>query len=142
MTRTKTKTSSSLFQAKSFPINKPPFFARSDYQFWKKKITWYLQSLDLEVWKTILFGYTFPPKVVDGNKIQKPLKEYDEEENNEFQLNSRAIYILLCAIELSIIEFVNAKQLRMFGGYSKLPMKEPTKSKILKLEFLLMIMKC
>ena len=99
MTSTKTKTSSSLFQAKSFPINKPPFFARSDYQFWKKKITWYLQSLDLEVWKTILFGYTFLPKVVDGNKIQKPLKEYDEEENNEFQLNSRAIYILLCAMD-------------------------------------------
>ena len=42
-------------------------------------------------------------------------------------------------IELSIIEFVNTKRLRMFRGYSKLPMKKLTKSKILKLEFLLMI---
>ena len=60
---------------------------------------WYLQSLDLEVWKTILFGCTFPTKKVDGNKIQKPLEEYEEEENKEFQLNSRAIYILKCAMD-------------------------------------------
>ena len=62
-------------------------------------MTWYLQSLDLEGWKTILFGYTFPIKNVDGNKIQKPLEEYNDGENKEFQLNSRAIYILVCAMD-------------------------------------------
>ena len=78
-------------------------------------MTWYLQSLDLEVWKTIFCGYTFPTKVVDGNKIQKLLEGYNDKEIKEFQLNSRAIYILVCAID--IIEFVNAKRLRRFGGY-------------------------
>ena len=34
-------------------------------------MTWYLESLDLEVWKTILFGYTFPTKDVDGGKNKK-----------------------------------------------------------------------
>ena len=43
---------------------------------------------------------------------------------------------------MNIIEFVNAKRLKRFGEYYKLPMKELTKSKILKLRFLLMIMKC
>ena len=43
---------------------------------------------------------------------------------------------------MNIIEFVTVKRLRRFGVYSKLPMKEQTKLKILKLEFLLMIMKC
>ena len=62
-------------------------------------MTWYLQSLNLEVWKTILFGYTFLTKDVDGNKIKKPLEEYDEEENKEFQLNSKAIYIFVCAMD-------------------------------------------
>ena len=62
-------------------------------------MTYYLQSLDLEVWKTILCGYIFPIKVVDENKIQKPIEEYNEEENEEFQLNSRAIYILACAMD-------------------------------------------
>ena len=60
-------------------------------------MTWYLQSLDLEVWKIILFGYTFPTKNVDVNKTQKPLEEYDDEENKEFQLNSRVI--LVCAMD-------------------------------------------
>ena len=45
-------------------------------------MNWYLQSLDLEVWKTILCGYTFPTKVVDTNKIQKPLEEYNEKIEN------------------------------------------------------------
>ena len=36
-------------------------------------MNWYLESLDLEVWKTILFGYTFRTKDVDGGKIRKPL---------------------------------------------------------------------
>ena len=62
-------------------------------------MTWYLESLDLEVWKTILYGYTFPTKDVDGCKILKTLDEYSEEENRNFQLNSRAIYILVCAMD-------------------------------------------
>ena len=62
-------------------------------------MTWYLESLDLEVWKTILFGYTFPTKDVDGGKIRKTLDEYNEEESRKFQLNSRAIYILVCAMD-------------------------------------------
>ena len=43
---------------------------------------------------------------------------------------------------MSIIELVNVKRLRRFGEYYKLPIKELPKSKILKLEFLKMIMKC
>ena len=98
-TSTSTKTSTSFFQAENFPINKPPFFVGSDYQFWKHKMTWYLESLDLEVWKTILYDYTFPTKDVDGCKISKTLDEYSEEENRKFQLNSRAIYIIICVID-------------------------------------------
>ena len=62
-------------------------------------MTWYLESLDLEVWKTILFGYTFPIKDVDGGKIRKTLDKYNEEESRKFQLNFRAIYILICAMD-------------------------------------------
>ena len=98
-TSTSTKTSISLFQAESFPINKPHFFAGSDYQFWKHKMTWYLEFLDLEVLKTILYGYIFPPKDVDGCKIPKTLDECSEKESINFQLNSKAIYIIVCAMD-------------------------------------------
>ena len=55
----------------------------------------------MEVWKTILFGYTFPTKTIDGIKTQKPLEEYDDSENKKFQINSRAIYILECAMDMN-----------------------------------------
>ena len=85
MTRTKIKTSSSLFQDESFPIKKRPFFAGSDYQFWKNKMTWYLQYLDLEVWKTIVFGYTFTKKMLMevksknllNNIVMKKIKNFN-----------------------------------------------------------------
>ena len=67
---------------------------------------WYLQSLDFEVWRTILCGYTSPTKVVDGNKIQKPLDEFNDEEKKEFKLNSKAMRIFAFAmdrIEFNII---------------------------------------
>ena len=115
---TSTKTITSLFQAESFPINKPLFFAGSDYHFWKNKMTWFLESLDLEIWKTILFGYTFPTKEVDGGKIKKTLNDYSGEENRKFQLNSRAIYILVCAMDINEYNRISqCKRLRRFGGY-------------------------
>ena len=62
-------------------------------------MTWYLESLDLEVWKTILYGYNFRAKHVDGCKILKSINEYSKEENINFQLNSRAIYILVYVMD-------------------------------------------
>ena len=56
-------------------------------------MTWYLESLDLEVWKTILYGYTFPTKDVERCKIPKTLDEYSEEEHKNFQVNSRAVLL-------------------------------------------------
>ena len=53
----------------------------------------------MEVWKIVLFGYTFPTKTIDGVKTQKSLEDYDDEENKKFQLNSRVIYILVCAMD-------------------------------------------
>ena len=43
---------------------------------------------------------------------------------------------------MNTIELTNEKRLKKFGEYLKVPMKELTKSKILKLEFLLMNVKC
>ena len=40
-----------------------------------------------------------PYKNVDGGKIRKTLDEYNEEESRKFQLNSRAIYTLVCVMD-------------------------------------------
>ena len=105
-------------------------------------MTWYLESLDLEVWKTILFGYIFPIKDVDGGKIRKTLDEYNEEESRKFQLNSRAIYILVCAMDRNEYNRISQCKTAKKIWRIKLLMKDLPKSKILKLEFLKVIMKC
>ena len=46
-----------------------------------------------------MFGYTIPTKTIDRVKTQKSLKDYDDEENKKYQLNSRVIYILVCAMD-------------------------------------------
>ena len=63
--------------------------------------TWYLKSIDLEVWKSISYGYIFPPKDVDESKIVKPFEDYNDKEKKDFQLNSKAMYILACAMEVT-----------------------------------------
>ena len=40
---------SSSSQTESFAKNKAPFFTGTDYPYWKAKMTWYLQSTDLDV---------------------------------------------------------------------------------------------
>ena len=41
----------------------------------------------------------FLQKDVDGNKIEKSLDEYNDEEKKEFQLNSKLMCILACAMD-------------------------------------------
>ena len=36
-----------------FAKNRAPFFTGIDYPYWKTKMTWYLQSTDLDVWDII-----------------------------------------------------------------------------------------
>ena len=55
-----------------FATNRPPFFTGIDYPYRKTKITWFLQSTDLDVWDVIEDGPTFPSKLVDGVMIPKP----------------------------------------------------------------------
>ena len=40
---------SSLSHFESFATNKPLFFTRTDYPYWKTKMTWFLQSIDLDL---------------------------------------------------------------------------------------------
>ena len=42
----------------SFTTNRPPFFVGTDYPHWKTKMTWFLQSTDLNVWDVIEDGPT------------------------------------------------------------------------------------
>ena len=62
---------SSSSQTESFAKNRTLVFTRTDYPYWKTKMTWYLQSTDLDVWDVIEDGPIFPTKLVDGVMVPK-----------------------------------------------------------------------
>ena len=57
-----------------FATNRPPFFTGTDYPYWKTKMTWFLQSTDLDVWDVIEDDLTFPSKLVYESWFQNPSK--------------------------------------------------------------------
>ena len=57
---------------KSYIVNHPPFFDGSNFNSWKKRMTIFIQSYDIETWKVIVLGPKIPKKG-DGS-----LKEYKD----------------------------------------------------------------
>ena len=51
---------SSSSHIESFAKNRPQFFMGTDYPYWKTKMTWFLQSTNLDVWDVIEDDRTFP----------------------------------------------------------------------------------
>ena len=84
---------------KSFAFNRPPFFTGTDYPYWKTKMTWFLQSIDLDLCDVIEDDPTFPSKLVDGVIVPKPKQEWDERDRRNFQLNAKVVYTLQCAMD-------------------------------------------
>ena len=82
-----------------FAKNRAPFFTGTDYPYWKTKMTWYLQSTDLDVWDVIEDDPTFSSKLVDGVMVPKPKQEWDEYDGINFQLNYKAIYTLQSSMD-------------------------------------------
>ena len=86
--------SSSSSQTENFTKHRAPFFTGIDYSYWKTRMTWYLQSTDLDVWNVIEDGPTFPTTLVDGVMVPKPKQEWNELDIRNFQLNAKAIFTL------------------------------------------------
>ena len=91
----------------------------TNYPYWKTKMTWFLQSTNLDVWNVIEDCPTFPSKLIDEVMIPKPKQEWDECDRNFFQLIMLRSFILcnVLWIEMNIIEFINANRLKKFRNY-------------------------
>ena len=75
--------------------HRPPFFEGTNYQMWKKRITIYIKSQDIEVWKVIAIG---PHVSRTSNGEIKRESDYNENDWHGEQLNSKAMKILYCAL--------------------------------------------
>ena len=92
---------SSSSHIESFSTTRPPFSTRTDYPYWKTKMTWFLQSINLDLWDVIEDGPLIPSKLENGMMVPKPKQEWDELDRKKVQLNAKSVYILHYAIDIN-----------------------------------------
>ena len=86
-------------QLESFSTTRPPLFTGTDYPYWKTKMTWFIQSTNLDLWDVIEDGPHIPSKLENGVMVPKLKHEWDELDRKKVQLNVKAVFILHCAID-------------------------------------------
>ncbi|XP_050222669.1 uncharacterized protein LOC126672758 [Mercurialis annua] len=83
-------------------ITRPPLFNGSNYDYWKNRMKSFIQSQDIECWKSILYGVTPPTKVnADGTEVRKDETEFTEADWRVVQTNAKAITMIHCALDIS-----------------------------------------
>ena len=86
-------------QTESLSSNKPPFFNGTNYSYWKVRMTIFIQSRSYLLWKVIMDGPTMPKKMVDGVEVDKPEREWREDDFKLIEINQQATNLLYCALD-------------------------------------------
>ena len=68
------------FTSEGQATNRPPLFDGTNYTYWKTRMSFFLKSLDFDLWSIVIYGYSPPPRIlVDGVMVPKPHNQYTEE---------------------------------------------------------------
>ncbi|GAV78871.1 UBN2 domain-containing protein, partial [Cephalotus follicularis] len=61
-------------------------------------MTIFLQSLDYQLWHTVVNGPRMPTRTIEGVVSPKPENEYNDNDFRILQLNSKAKHVLFCVV--------------------------------------------
>eukprot|EP00253_Pinus_taeda_P029384 PITA_29384 len=82
----------------------PPVFDGTNFNYWKVRVTTYLQSLGTEVWEIVETGYAFPSTTPT-----------DADEKKKYETNAKAVSTLLGCISQSefmkVMHYKSAKEI-------------------------------
>jgi len=56
-------------------INRPPMFGGLNYAFWKIRMKFFMESIDIEIWDAVVNGTFMPMQVVKDETEKKPWSE-------------------------------------------------------------------
>ncbi|XP_058759387.1 uncharacterized protein LOC131632666 [Vicia villosa] len=79
-------------------ISMPPYFDGKNFTEWQKSMMLFIQSVDFKLWLVINNGIKIPKKVENGEESEKSENEYDDEDVKIMEQESKAKYILCCAL--------------------------------------------
>src|ERR1700728_2406188 len=84
--------------------SRPPVFDGTNFNYWKVRVTAYLQSLGTEVWNIVETGYAFPSTTPT-----------DADEKKKYETNAKAVSTLLGCISQSefmkVMHYKSAKEI-------------------------------
>ncbi|KAG9459211.1 hypothetical protein H6P81_003719 [Aristolochia fimbriata] len=79
---------------------RPPLLEGTNYPYWKARMTAYIKNIDEDAWLTILEGWSRPTIVLEGKTLDKPQKNWTDEEKKSSNLNSKALNVIFCGVSL------------------------------------------
>jgi hypothetical protein len=90
-------------------VNRPPLLERTNYDYWKSRMSAFLKSIDSETWKSILKGWEHPVALdKDGNKtnVLKPEEEWTIAEEELSLANSKALNALFNGVDKNMFRLI------------------------------------
>ncbi|KAI0516093.1 hypothetical protein KFK09_008765 [Dendrobium nobile] len=85
--------------AEGYSITRPPLFDNIPFDFWKIRMSTFLQSIDYRMWMFVNDGYVAPFKSVNGLKTPIPFNEWSNEDMDLAQLNAKCLNYFFCALK-------------------------------------------
>ena len=78
------------FRVEGHATNRPPLFSGTNYAYWKKRMEYYLKSIDKALWNITITPYEIP---------EKDPSEWNINEMSEDSINDRAINTFYSALD-------------------------------------------
>jgi len=89
-------------------INRPPMFGGLNYAFWKIRMNFFMESIDMGIWDVVVNGYFVPVQVVKDETVKNPWSEWSDSEKKKAQYDSLAKNIITSALNMD--EFFGMSQ--------------------------------
>ncbi|KAG9442556.1 hypothetical protein H6P81_018410 [Aristolochia fimbriata] len=77
-----------------------PLLEGTNYPYWKARMTAYIKNIDEDAWLTVIEGWSRPTVILEGKMLDKPQKNWTDEEKKSSNLNSKALNAIFFGVSL------------------------------------------
>ena len=77
----------------------PRLLDNGNYAYWKIHMSTFIKSLGMEVWESVVSGWTIPTKIKNGETMIKPEPEWNCEERKTTLRNFTALHAIQCGMD-------------------------------------------
>jgi hypothetical protein len=87
--------------------NRAPIFDIENYDYWKECMSVHIQSVDMDVWDSVVNGQFQPLVVANGVAQDKPKADWSDDDKKKVQYDLKAHNILISSLGVNKYHFVS-----------------------------------